>query len=137
MVIIYAIDYIVEDFIWVLKCINYTDQSSADTSVRGLSESESASDSSQKSHVRVHVQELNFSSCPSPRLSRIRTRTPVSDLVRVRVRQTLYQDKLQKHLNSKCKQSAVINGEITSDNQLTTVLFESDFPECIELNPEG
>ena len=43
-----------------------------------------------------------------------------------------YRDKLSKYLSSSCRQSAVIDGKITSDYSLETVLFESDFPECSE-----
>ena len=47
-----------------------------------------------------------------------------------------YKDKLEKHLESSCRYSAVIDGKLTSDNTLTTVLFDSDFPQCIELSNE-
>ena len=43
-----------------------------------------------------------------------------------------YRDKLSKYLSSSCRQSAVIDGKITNDYSLETVLFESDFPECSE-----
>ena len=48
-----------------------------------------------------------------------------------------YNDKLSKHLSSSCRHSAVIDGEITNDFSLATVLFESDFPVCIETVPEN
>ena len=43
-----------------------------------------------------------------------------------------YEDKLVKYLENDCSNPAVIGGQITSDYSLKTVLFESDFPECIE-----
>ena len=42
-----------------------------------------------------------------------------------------YLDKMEKHLDTECNDFAVINGKITNDNSLKTVLFESDFPNCI------
>lgn len=42
-----------------------------------------------------------------------------------------YLDKMEKYLDMECNDSAVINGKITNDNLLKTVLFESDFPNCI------
>merc|ERR1712176_921202 len=44
-----------------------------------------------------------------------------------------YEDKMAKHLDSDCLEPAVINGQITTDYSLQTILFESDFPQCIEL----
>jgi len=48
-----------------------------------------------------------------------------------------YNDKLSKHLSSRCRHSAVIDGAITNDFSLATVLFEADFPVCIETEPEN
>ena len=42
-----------------------------------------------------------------------------------------YLDKMEKHLDTECNDFAVVNGKITNDNSLKTVLFESDFPNCI------
>ena len=42
-----------------------------------------------------------------------------------------YMDKMEKYLDMECNDFAVINGKITNDNSLKTVLFESDFPNCI------
>ena len=42
-----------------------------------------------------------------------------------------YLDKMEKYLDMECNDSAIINGKITNDNLLKTVLFESDFPNCI------
>jgi len=46
-----------------------------------------------------------------------------------------YEDKMANHLESDCLESAVINGQVTEDFSLMTVLFESDFPQCIEVVP--
>ena len=43
-----------------------------------------------------------------------------------------YENKLSKYLDRKCNSPAVIDGKLTDDYSLQTVLFESDFPECIE-----
>ena len=43
-----------------------------------------------------------------------------------------YENKLSKYLDRKCSNPAVIDGELTNDYSIQTVLFESDFPECIE-----
>ena len=42
-----------------------------------------------------------------------------------------YLDKMEKYLDMECNDSAIINGKITNDKLLKTVLFESDFPNCI------
>ena len=47
-----------------------------------------------------------------------------------------YREKLSKYLSSSCRQSAVIDGKITNDHSLETVLFESDFPQCSETQPD-
>ena len=46
-----------------------------------------------------------------------------------------YEDKMANHLESDCTESAVINGQVTEDFSLMTVLFESDFPQCVEVVP--
>lgn len=46
-----------------------------------------------------------------------------------------YEDKLEKYLDSECLESAVIDGKLSSDSSLTTVLFESQFPFCHERQP--
>ena len=43
-----------------------------------------------------------------------------------------YEDKLLKYLENDCSYPAVVDGQITTDYSLKTVLFESDFPQCIE-----
>ena len=45
-----------------------------------------------------------------------------------------YEEKLEKYLESDCLQPAVINGKLTNDFSLNTNLFESDLPQCIEVN---
>ena len=42
-----------------------------------------------------------------------------------------YLDKMEKYLDMECNEFAVINGKISNDKSLKTVLFESDFPNCI------
>ena len=42
-----------------------------------------------------------------------------------------YLDKMEKYLDMECNDYAVINGKISNDKSLKTVLFESDFPNCI------
>ena len=42
-----------------------------------------------------------------------------------------YLDKMEKYLDMECNDSAIINGKITNNKLLKTVLFESDFPNCI------
>ena len=42
-----------------------------------------------------------------------------------------YLDKMEKYLDMECNDFAVINGKISNDMSLKTVLFESDFPNCI------
>ena len=46
-----------------------------------------------------------------------------------------YEDKLEKYLNSECLESAVIDGELTNDSSLSTILFNSQFPVCHERQP--
>ena len=46
-----------------------------------------------------------------------------------------YEDKMANHLESDCTTPAVINGQVTDDFSLTTMLFESDFPQCTEVVP--
>ena len=43
-----------------------------------------------------------------------------------------YENKLSKYLDRKCNNPAVIDGKLTDDYSIQTVLFGSDFPECIE-----
>jgi len=38
---------------------------------------------------------------------------------------------MEKYLDMECNEFAVINGKISNDKSLKTVLFESDFPNCI------
>ena len=41
-----------------------------------------------------------------------------------------YRSKLAEFMDGQCKQPAVIDGELTDDFSVASVLFSSDFAEC-------
>ena len=63
--------------------------------------------------------------------------TGIDKKVNLKSPKCYYENKLSKYVDRSCKNPAVINGKLTGDYSLQTVLFESDFPECIEETIEG